>query len=297
MLSNPLVSIIIPTQNSEQYLEVALASIVNQTYSNIEVIVMDYQSTDSTLEIAKSYTQRVYQSDSDLTPEQYNQGVAQATGQYLYLMEPHWILEPTVIGESVLKISGDNQAIVIHTTPDNRQGFLSSIRKLEIDTYKYSLDNSTARFFGTRLYRAIGGLKPLQYGWDYDLQTRLDKAGIKSIYIDAEAMDLAQPTQWRGLFGSFYDLGYNLREFLNADQSANFGKLSPLRQGYFKYRIRFAREPALTIGFGFYLMIKYLAGTLGLIHARINQSLKNLIPTPILTRRNIPISNKPIFYE
>ena len=38
-------------------------------------------------------------------------------------------------------------------------------------------------------------------------------------------------------------------------------------------------------------------GWLHLIHRRLKQSLKILIPTPILTRRNIPISNKPIFYE
>lgn len=50
----PLVSICIPTYNSELYLERTLNSIKCQTYPNIEVIIVDNKSTDSTFEIIKS---------------------------------------------------------------------------------------------------------------------------------------------------------------------------------------------------------------------------------------------------
>lgn len=50
----PLVSIIIPTRNSAQFLGACLTSIINQTYKNIEMIVVDNNSTDKTKEIAKN---------------------------------------------------------------------------------------------------------------------------------------------------------------------------------------------------------------------------------------------------
>jgi glycosyltransferase involved in cell wall biosynthesis len=297
MLSNPLVSIIIPTHNSSEYLEVALESLTNQTYNHIEIIVIDYQSQDETTAIAKSYTPKVIQSTNPLTPDRYNEAVNQATGQYLYLMEPTWILEPTVIAESILKINNEHQAIIIHTSPDDRHGLVPSIRKLEIDTYKYCTDNSVARFLPARLYRAIGGLRSIQSGWDYDLQTRLTDNNVQSIYIDAEAMDLSQPTRWRQLITHFYTLGYNLRQYMQTPNSLN--KLSPIRANYLKYWIRFARQPLLSIGFGFYMIIKYMAGGLGLVHSLISNFNKTLFPVPVIARRRqIPVSNnKHNFYE
>jgi len=56
----PLVSIIIPTYNSARTLEQCLISIVAQDYKDIEIIVVDNNSTDTTKEIAQKYTQNVF---------------------------------------------------------------------------------------------------------------------------------------------------------------------------------------------------------------------------------------------
>ena len=53
-MNNPLVSIIIPLYNSESYIESTLESILNQSYTNIEIIVVDDFSTDSSFEIVSS---------------------------------------------------------------------------------------------------------------------------------------------------------------------------------------------------------------------------------------------------
>ena len=58
-MENPLVSVIIPTYKSSRTLEKCLESIKNQTYKNIEIIVVDNNSTDNTKEIAKKFTQKV----------------------------------------------------------------------------------------------------------------------------------------------------------------------------------------------------------------------------------------------
>ena len=52
---NKLISIIIPTFNHGQFLDRALKSIINQTYTNWEVIIVDNHSTDNTTKIVKSF--------------------------------------------------------------------------------------------------------------------------------------------------------------------------------------------------------------------------------------------------
>lgn len=55
MMNNPLVSIVTPCYNSESYIEECILSIKNQTYGNVEHIIVDGGSTDSTLAILKKY--------------------------------------------------------------------------------------------------------------------------------------------------------------------------------------------------------------------------------------------------
>jgi glycosyltransferase involved in cell wall biosynthesis len=56
MINDPLVSILIPTYNREKFIEETLLCAINQTYENIEIIVVDNRSTDQTANIVKSYT-------------------------------------------------------------------------------------------------------------------------------------------------------------------------------------------------------------------------------------------------
>ncbi|ENU5549595.1 glycosyltransferase family 2 protein [Campylobacter jejuni] len=54
MEKNPLVSIIIPCYNAENFIENCINSIINQTYINYEIICVDDESTDNTLKILKN---------------------------------------------------------------------------------------------------------------------------------------------------------------------------------------------------------------------------------------------------
>jgi len=55
MKDKPLVSIVIPVHNGEEYIKEAIDSCLNQTYENIEIIVVDDKSTDNTLKILQEY--------------------------------------------------------------------------------------------------------------------------------------------------------------------------------------------------------------------------------------------------
>ena len=54
--SSPTVSIVLPTYNGERYLQRAIESCLEQTHQNIELVVVDDCSTDSTPEIIQSFT-------------------------------------------------------------------------------------------------------------------------------------------------------------------------------------------------------------------------------------------------
>lgn len=58
MQNQPLISVIIPTYNEEARIPVAIQSIVDQTYKNIEIIVVDDQSTDSTEKVIKEFIKK-----------------------------------------------------------------------------------------------------------------------------------------------------------------------------------------------------------------------------------------------
>jgi len=58
MNNNPIVSIVVTTYNSEAYLKKQLNSLISQTYKNIKIFVFDDCSTDSTIEILKTYEEQ-----------------------------------------------------------------------------------------------------------------------------------------------------------------------------------------------------------------------------------------------
>lgn len=83
--SAPLVSIITVCFNSEKYLEQTIQSVVNQTYNNIEYIVIDGGSTDNTLNIIKKYEEHISVWISEPDKNMYdaiNKGMALLTGDY-----------------------------------------------------------------------------------------------------------------------------------------------------------------------------------------------------------------------
>ena len=72
-LNQPVVSVIIPAYNAENFIAKTLESVLSQTYQKIEVLVVDDGSTDTTAEIVKSFVQK----DSRVSLlQQSNAGVA-----------------------------------------------------------------------------------------------------------------------------------------------------------------------------------------------------------------------------
>ncbi len=86
MINAPLISIITVVYNGEKYLKQAIESVINQTYKNIEYIIIDGGSTDNTLNIIKNYHQNISKWVSEPDNGLYdamNKGIKLATGELI----------------------------------------------------------------------------------------------------------------------------------------------------------------------------------------------------------------------
>ena len=93
---------IIPTKNSGETIETCLKSVKEQTYPNIEVIVVDNYSTDKTREIAEKYGARVVMCRA-IRSRARNVGGGLARGEFILSVDSDMELTPNVVSECVAK--------------------------------------------------------------------------------------------------------------------------------------------------------------------------------------------------
>lgn len=89
MRKNPLVSVIIPVYNQESYVNKCLKSIVNQTYYNLQIIVVNDGSTDNSMEIVNKFKER---DDRITVVSKENEGLAFARRDGLSIAEGEYIV-------------------------------------------------------------------------------------------------------------------------------------------------------------------------------------------------------------
>lgn len=115
---NPLVSIIIPVYNTEKYLEACLESIINQSYSNLEIIIVNDGSSDNSKEICKRYISRdsriifIDKTNTGVSDSR-NQGIKNSSGIYLMFIDSDDFLDIDAIENFVNKATETNADLVI----------------------------------------------------------------------------------------------------------------------------------------------------------------------------------------
>jgi glycosyltransferase involved in cell wall biosynthesis len=86
---NPLYSIIIPTYNSESSLKETLDSILEQSFADFEIVLMDGGSKDHTIAVAESYNDirlKIYSEPDKGIYDAMNKGITRSSGQWLYFI-------------------------------------------------------------------------------------------------------------------------------------------------------------------------------------------------------------------
>ena len=112
-MKDKLVSIIVTTKNEEKNIENCLKSVTYQTYKNIEIIVVDNASSDRTKEIARKYTNLVF----DKGPErssQRNFGVGISNGKYILYLDADMILAQFVVESCINEINADDKVVGLY---------------------------------------------------------------------------------------------------------------------------------------------------------------------------------------
>ena len=126
------ISVIVPAYNAEKYIERCLDSIINQTYKNIEVIVIDDGSSDTTGNILDQYTVKhgqivVLHKQNGGVSSARMAGVEMATGEYIGFVDSDDYIEPDMYSK-LLKNALDNKAQISHcgyrmVFPDGHEDF------------------------------------------------------------------------------------------------------------------------------------------------------------------------------
>ena len=91
MISKKLVSIIIRTKNEEKWISSCLKSVFQQTYQNIEVIIVDNQSTDRTIKKSKEFPVKIITIDEFIPGKAINDGIRASRGDYIVCLSGHCV--------------------------------------------------------------------------------------------------------------------------------------------------------------------------------------------------------------
>lgn len=169
------VTAVVATKNEENNIGRLLESIKKQSYSPVEIVVVDNNSNDQTKQISRKYASKLF----NIGPErsaQRNYGVRKSTGKYVLILDADMELTPKVIESCVDTIlKSDAKALIVpeRTTGDN---FIARVRRFERDMYQGDSTVEVARFFDKRVFVEMGGYdEKLTGAEDYDLPARIMK--------------------------------------------------------------------------------------------------------------------------
>lgn len=177
----PLVSIIIPTRNSQETIEYCLQTIKQQTYARIETILLDRFSSDNTLKIAKKFDAQIFTFDCERSAAK-NYGAKKAHGQFLLFIDSDMMLDRKVVEECVKKHAKNNVDAVTIPEIYVSHGLFGEYRKTEKTSLSKLKDLlEIPRFFKKDAFLKIGGFdEKLVCGEDFDLFQRFKNAGYKT---------------------------------------------------------------------------------------------------------------------
>lgn len=192
-MKNKLVSVIIPVYNVEQYVKEAIQSIQNQTYKNLEIIVIDDGSSDNTYKIVDKLAKfdnriKLYKNAQNLKiVKTLNRALSLANGEYIARMDGDDISAPDRIEKKVkfleenkeydlvgcsmkaIDIDGNNIGQTVHFSNQN----------LLLESLKYVTPVSHIWVARKFLYDELNGYKEISGVEDYDFLLRMTSSNFK----------------------------------------------------------------------------------------------------------------------
>ncbi len=120
-MDTPLVTIIVPVYNSEKYLEQCIQNLLNQTYHNLQIILVNDGSTDRSLEFCKNISDKrveVYSKQNGGASSARNVGIAYRKGEYVLFVDSDDYLKDNAV-EMLVSTAVSNNADCVYYEADN----------------------------------------------------------------------------------------------------------------------------------------------------------------------------------
>jgi len=122
-MNQPLVSVIVPTKNSEKFLDKCLKSIKNQTYKNIEIIVVDGGSKDKTLEIAQAHKTTIINNPLILAEPGIYLGMQKAHGDLLMVLAVDNFFDDNKAIEKIINVFKNSDIYAVFHKHDSKLSY------------------------------------------------------------------------------------------------------------------------------------------------------------------------------
>lgn len=206
------ISVVVPCYNSSNYIEECLESIRNQTYKNIEVFVIDNESTDNTYNIIKKYKKYFYiDKVKNIYPkcwdEAKNYGFSKSTGDYMTLVASDDIIQNNYISKCVKYIE-ENKPLIFHSPITGFNNFKKIVNYIsynhkDLNQLKEKLlihccINTPTVYYNREIYNmGLTEADPVNYSGaaDYDLYCKIVD---RNIFIN-------NCTEWLGYYYRWHD--------------------------------------------------------------------------------------------
>ena len=182
IFNTPLVTIVLPVYNGAQYLSESIKSCLNQTYQNIELIIVDDCSTDNTPEIIYEYLKKdtrvksICHKENRKLPAALNTGFKMAIGEYFTWTSDDNLYHPAAIEEMLIFMQKNPEVNVVYTDYsiiDEKGLIIKNQIVEEPDILKYRSCISACFMYQSKVYKCLKGFdEGLFLVEDYDFWLR-----------------------------------------------------------------------------------------------------------------------------
>lgn len=207
-MKQPLVSVCIPTYNNADYIEETMRSVLNQTYQNIELIIVDDQSEDGTVQVVKNVKDprvKLFINEKNLGMSgNWNHCMELCQGEYIKLLCADDLIHETLIEREVEAMEKYPEVLLVQSDTQfvdkngQKKGFYKRYPKSGVvegkDASRYSvfrrnyLGAPLANLVRKSAYQQSGGFDPsFVYIIDYDFFMTIANKG--KIYIIHEPLN------------------------------------------------------------------------------------------------------------
>jgi len=189
ILEKPLISVVTVVYNGELYLEQTIKSVIDQSYDNIEYIIIDGGSTDSTLDIVKKYEDKIDYWISEPDHGIYNamnKGITLTTGKYIgFLNADDWYNYDAI--ENIVFSLHKNDPVFIFANVDfySHDNIFTETMSANIENYKRTMPfGHPSLFVKNTLIQKILFDEQYPTASDYDFICKLILEKYPYLYLD-----------------------------------------------------------------------------------------------------------------